>query len=74
MLFRSARETNTQHISAKSLADKIPGAVFTPGFEEAAQFLRTHARPGDLIFTMGAGDIFQLFDHLSAGRDAPTGM
>ncbi len=70
----AARETNTQHISAKSLADKIPGAVFTPGFEEAAQFLRTHARPGDLIFTMGAGDIFQLFDHLSAGRDAPTGM
>ena len=64
----AARETNVQHISSKSLADKIPGAVFVPGFEEAAQFLRDHARPGDLIFTMGAGDIFQLYDLLAADK------
>lgn len=60
----AARETNVFHISSKSLADKIPGAVFAPDFQEAAQFLRDHARPGDLIFTMGAGDIFKLFDYL----------
>lgn len=60
----AARETNTQHISSKSLVDKIPGAVFAPTFEDAAAFLHEHARPGDLIFTMGAGDIYKLYDLL----------
>ena len=60
----AARETNVNHISSKSLADRIPGAVFTPTLPEAAEFIRRQARPGDLIFTMGAGDIYKLFDML----------
>ena len=60
----AARETNVNHISSKSLADRIPGTVFTPTLPEAAEFIRRQARPGDLIFTMGAGDIYKLFDML----------
>ena len=60
----AARESNVNHISSKMLVDKIPGAVFAPTFDDAIRFLKEQARPGDLIFTMGAGDITKLYDLL----------
>ena len=64
----AARETNVNHISSKSLVDRIPGAVFAPTLPEAAEFIRRQARPGDLIFTMGAGDIYKLYDLLASNH------
>ena len=37
---------------------EIPGARYCPTLEETAQTLRKLAQPGDLILTVGAGDIF----------------
>ncbi|MDE7262330.1 MAG: UDP-N-acetylmuramate--L-alanine ligase [Oscillospiraceae bacterium] len=54
----AARETNTVGISSKDLVDQIPGAVYCPTLDEAAAALRRLAQPGDLILTVGAGDIF----------------
>jgi len=54
----AAREVNTVGISSKDLADQIPGSVYCPTLEEAAAALRRIAGPGDLILTVGAGDIF----------------
>lgn len=53
----AAREKNTVGISSADLAAKIEGAVCLQTFAEIAAYLRTIARDGDLILTMGAGDI-----------------
>ena len=52
----AAREKPTG-ISAKALADAIPGAAFYPTLDGLEQALAELARDGDLILTMGAGSI-----------------
>ena len=54
-----SREKNTYNIYAKDLAAKIHGCVWFPDFPEIADYVVKNARPGDLILTVGAGDIYQ---------------
>ena len=54
----AARETNETGISSKDLADRIPGAQYCATLPEVTAALRALARPGDLILTVGAGDIY----------------
>lgn len=53
----AAREQNTIGISSGDLAREIPGAVFCPTLEDVTATLREMARPGDLLLTVGAGNI-----------------
>ena len=52
-----SREKNTWNIYAKDLAEKIPGCVWFPEFSEIADYVVAHAEPGDLIITLGCGDV-----------------
>ena len=61
----AAREKNTIGISSRDLAEKIPGAVFCPTLDEVTERLRGMARPGDLILTVGAGNIVSVADALT---------
>jgi UDP-N-acetylmuramate--alanine ligase len=54
-----AREVNTYDIYTKDLAAKIPGSVWFPTFEEIAGYVVANARPGDLVITLGCGDIYK---------------
>lgn len=54
----AAREKNTIGISSRDLAARIPGAVFCPTFEDLENKLRTIAQDGDIIITVGAGNIY----------------
>ena len=54
----AARETDDLGISSEKLADEIPGATYCGSLEETADCLAEIARPGDLILTVGAGDIY----------------
>ena len=60
----AAREQNDVGISSKDLAEKIPGAVYCPTLERTAETLRSIAREGDLILTVGAGDIYKAGEKL----------
>lgn len=55
----AARERNTIGISSLDLAKQIPGAVYCETLQEVTQFLRNTVREGDIVITMGAGDIFR---------------
>ena len=55
----AARERNTIGISSRDLQDKIPGAVYCETLPEVTAYLRQIAQPGDVILTVGAGDIFR---------------
>ena len=54
----AAREQNTLGISSLDLVRKIPGAVYCPHLEGVTAQLADMAQPGDLILTVGAGDIY----------------
>ncbi len=55
----AAREQNTIGISSRDLAEQIPGAGFDPTFEALEAALTSDAELGDIILTVGAGDIFE---------------
>ena len=55
----AARERNTIGISSADLASEIPGAVYCETLPEVTAYLREYVREGDIVITMGAGDIFR---------------
>ncbi len=63
----AAREQNTIGISSADLAAQIPGSIFCPTLQDTERVLRETARPGDLILTVGAGDIFTVGENLVKG-------
>ncbi len=62
----AAREKNILGISSADLAEKIDGAKFYRTFEEIERDLRAAAQPGDLILTVGAGNVYKIGEHLLA--------
>jgi len=60
----AAREQNTVGITSAHLAAEIPGAFHFATLPEMAEALREYAEPGDLILTVGAGDIFKVGEEL----------
>ena len=55
----AARERNTVGISSLDLAEQVPGAVYCETLPEVTEYLRGVAQPGDVILTVGAGDIYR---------------
>ena len=60
----AAREQNTMGISSADLARNIPGSVYCSTLDKVTAQLRELARPGDLILTVGAGDIYRAGEKL----------
>lgn len=67
----AAREVNDIGISSKDLAAKIPGAQYFAALPELTSYLKEIARPGDLILTVGAGDIYTVGNALVFGSHSP---
>ena len=55
----AAREQNTVGISSRDLARQIPNAVYFETLPEVAAHLHSIATEGDIILTVGAGDIYK---------------
>lgn len=64
----AARERNTFGISSKMLADQIPGSVYCETLPDVTAYLKTIAQNGDIILTVGAGDIYTAGDALVAEK------
>ena len=60
----AAREKDTGIVSAQQLANAIPNAVYKKTFPEAADFIKAQAKKGDIVITMGAGDVYKIGDIL----------
>ncbi len=54
-----SREKNTYNIYAKDLCDKIEGAVWFDTFDEIADYVVDYAKEGDLVITLGCGDVYK---------------
>ena len=46
-------------VRTKDLAAKLPGSVWFNTFDEVTAHVMTHAEPGDLVITLGCGDIYK---------------
>ena len=55
----AARERNTVGISSRDLLDQLPGGYYCATLPQVTEKLRQLAAPGDLILTVGAGDIYR---------------
>jgi UDP-N-acetylmuramate--alanine ligase len=65
----SGRETAPREVTSADLARQVsstghPDARAIESFEEARRLLRSQVQPGDLVLTMGAGDVTDLSDLL----------
>lgn len=52
------RETNTYNIHSADLGTKIPNSVCLDTFEEITEYVCKNAKEGDLILTMGGGNVY----------------
>ena len=55
----AARESNKLGISSRDLAQQVDGAVFFETLPEVTAYLKSIAQEGDIIITVGAGDIYK---------------
>lgn len=64
----AARETDTLGISSKQMAEKINqlggDALYLPSFDAIENYLLEHCIQGDLLITMGAGDVVKIGENL----------
>lgn len=64
----AAREKNTIGVSSDDLRrhmlEQNTNVYYIPKFSEIEDFLREHLKEGDLLITMGAGDIYEVGDAL----------
>ncbi len=59
----AAREQDVYGVSSNDLAGLIPGAKCFQSFGEIASYAQGVAVDGDLVITMGAGDIYKVSDY-----------
>lgn len=52
------RETNTYNIYSTDLGAKVPHSVCLDTFDEITQYIKENAQPGDLVLTMGGGNVY----------------
>lgn len=71
----AAREKDTGLINARALADGINrntgNAVYISAFDDIVRFLSENAQSGDLVITMGAGDVYRVGDMYLSAADLP---
>ena len=60
----AAREINTIGISSKDICREINGAKYFATFDEIVADLKKFAQPGDIILTIGAGDVYRIGEAL----------
>lgn len=58
----AARETDTLGVSSCLLCERMQNAVHFESFDKIAEYTESISKKGDLVITMGAGDIYKVFD------------
>ena len=53
------RETNTYGIHSEDLVKKMSNAVYIPTFEEITDYVVKNAEDGDLVITLGGGNVYK---------------
>jgi UDP-N-acetylmuramate--alanine ligase len=68
-----AREEPRPDVSSALISDRLPGSRYVPDRVEAAEVAAGLARPGDLVMTIGAGDVTELAEVILAALESRDG-
>ena len=67
----AARETNTLGVSSADIADLVNAsggkAIYIPDFEQIKKYILENVGEGDLLITMGAGNVVDIANQLTKG-------
>ena len=65
----ASRERDTLSMSGRHIVEKMEGgkAVFAPSLRDAERLLLDYLRAGDVLLTMGAGDVWKVGEWVLAG-------
>ncbi len=63
-----SREKNTYGISSKDLVDELERGIYIKTQEEAKDFCLKNAKKGDVVITMGCGDIYKCAKMMVYGK------
>ncbi|HOD01915.1 MAG: UDP-N-acetylmuramate--L-alanine ligase [Firmicutes bacterium ADurb.Bin300] len=55
-----SREKNIYGINTQDLANEIEGSVWFDSFDEVANHIKDNVKEGDLVITLGCGDVYKI--------------
>ena len=56
----AAREQNIHNTSSADIKEYLSEAVYCGTFEKISEYIKANALEGDMVITMGAGDIYKV--------------
>ena len=54
-----SREVNQWNVHTTQMTEKMQHGIYLPTFPEIAQYVAANVEPGDLVITMGGGDVYK---------------
>ncbi len=69
-----SREKNIYGIKSGDLAAITPNCTLTPTFDECVNYLSGHVKEGDLVITLGCGDIYKVAKSLAKALEKSSGI
>ena len=54
-----SREGGDWHVCASDITDRMTNGVYIPDFPAIAEYVSAHVQAGDLVLTMGGGDVYK---------------
>lgn len=55
----AVREENTYNIFSTDLGKKVKNSICIGSFEDITKYIKENAKPGDLVLTMGGGNVYK---------------
>lgn len=70
----AARETDTLGISGEDIVKSMPGrnAMYLPDLTSVSDFLEGQLQSGDVLLTLGAGDVWKVAEEFLQGHERPA--
>lgn len=59
-----SREQNTYGVSSDQITQKMTNGRYLPGFDDVVGYLLDHVQEGDLVLTMGGGNVYKCAQQL----------
>lgn len=64
-----SREVNEWGVSSEQITEKMPNGVYVADFAGITDYVTAHVQPGDMVITMGGGDVYKCARMIAAALE-----